>query len=68
MKTRHSNRQKPAARRDPAQERTNIPGQNPRADDATYQDVYHDDNRRNLFDPELARSLNTPPKPPRRRE
>jgi hypothetical protein len=39
---------------------TRVEGQNPKADDAVDKDLYHDDNRRNLFDPEVARSLWSP--------
>ncbi len=45
-------RPKPASR-----DRTRVPGQNPRANDAPDRDVYHDENRRNLYDPEVGKSL-----------
>jgi hypothetical protein len=57
MKPRHQTSEK---RESNKQDRgkTNPPGQNPRQDDSTTQDVYHDETRENLFDPELAKQLN----------
>lgn len=51
---------KPAARKGTttkASGRTAVPGQNPKADDSPEHDEYHDENRRNLYDPEVARGL-----------
>jgi hypothetical protein len=56
MKPRHTSRKK-NMRRDLTNRRTDVEGQNPKADDAPDKDVYHDENRRNLYDPEVGRFL-----------
>ena len=58
MKTRETVRsQRRVSDEDEIRGRTRVEGQNPKADDAVDKDLYHDDNRRNLYDPEVARSL-----------
>ncbi len=57
MKTKEKTTQK-----DPSRDRTRLPGQNPRANDAPDQDVYHDDNRHNPFEPEVGKSVKEEPK------
>jgi hypothetical protein len=42
---------------DPDRGRTDVEGQNPKANDATDQDLYHDENRRNMYDPEVGKAL-----------
>jgi hypothetical protein len=44
---RNAPEQKP---KDPARERTNVPGQNPKQDDAPDHDVHHDESRINPLD------------------
>jgi hypothetical protein len=58
MKTNKTNKtqsSKPAKESNPGGTRAD--GQNPKARDATDQDVYHDDNRRNMYDPEVGEAL-----------
>jgi hypothetical protein len=43
--------------RRPAQGRANPKGHNPKAGDSPDRDVHHDENRRNLYDEEVARGL-----------
>jgi hypothetical protein len=54
------NKTSPLQSTDPAQRRTDIPGQNPKADDAPQHDVHHDESRHNLYDP-AGRELTRPP-------
>ncbi|MFN7141551.1 MAG: hypothetical protein ACK4UN_19660, partial [Limisphaerales bacterium] len=37
--------------------RTSVPGQNPKQDDSVHKDEYHDETRKNQFDPEVAEAL-----------
>ena len=46
--------------------KTNIAGQNPRANDSPEGDEHHDESRRNEFDPEVADALKGPVKGKRR--
>ncbi len=45
------------SKEDPAFGRTEVEGQNPKANDAPDQDLYHDENRRNMYDPEVGKAL-----------
>ncbi len=45
---------------DPARGRTQVKGQNPKADDSPDHDEHHDENRRNLYDPEVGEALALP--------
>jgi len=49
MKTRHKQSQTNRCQTDPSRTRTNVEGQNPQANDSPDTDLYHDDNRPNLF-------------------
>lgn len=57
MKRNKTNTREPARTIDSAFGRTEVEGQNPKANDAPDQDVYHDDNRRNMYDPEVGKAL-----------
>jgi hypothetical protein len=43
-----------------ARRRTEVEGQNPKADDAPDKTLYHDEDRTNLFDPDLGKNLKIP--------
>ena len=59
MKARSSRRAKPLKRTGRVGQ-TGVPGQNPKANDTAEHDLYHEENRRNLYDPDLGRALKRP--------
>jgi hypothetical protein len=53
MKSRHKSSPKQQHRPD----ETKVEGQNPQANDSPELSVYHDENRRNMYDPEVGEAL-----------
>ena len=50
-------RQKSSPKQQHRPDRTKVEGQNPQANDSPEIDVYHDENRRNMYDPEVGEAL-----------
>lgn len=60
MKSRHKTTQSSRGRSNEKSGKTKVEGQNPQANDSPDMDLYHDENRRNMYDPEVAEALKRP--------